>query len=93
MKDKLISELGEKKLIQILLEKRDSMVDDADKKVKDSYHDDAALINNSSKYTVISTDMLIQHSHFPKTMTPYQMGEKIVTVNVSDILAMNATPT
>ncbi len=93
MKDKLISELGEKKLIQILLEKRDSMVDDADKKVKNSYHDDAALINNSSKYTVISTDMLIQHSHFPKTMTPYQMGEKIVTVNVSDILAMNATPT
>lgn len=93
MKGKLISELGEKKLIQILLKKRDLMLDDAEKKVKDSYSDDAALIDNSSKYTVISADMLIQHSHFPKTMTPYQMGEKIVTVNVSDILAMNATPT
>jgi len=91
--NKLISEIGEKNLIKILLDKRDSKLKNVAKRVKHSYHDDAALIENSSKYTVISTDMLIQHSHFPKNMTYYQMGEKIVTVNVSDILAMNAKAT
>lgn len=92
MTKKLISEIGEKNLIKILLDKRDSNLKGIDSKIKESYHDDAALIDNSSIYTVISTDMLIQHSHFPKDMTPYQMGEKVVTVNVSDILAMNAIP-
>ena len=93
MKDKFISELGEKKLIKILLDKRDSSLDISDMNIKDSYHDDAALIKNSSEYTVVSTDMLIEHSHFPKEMTSYQRGQKVVTVNVSDILAMNAKPT
>jgi len=92
MNKKIISELGEKKLIKLLLDKRDYKLKSTDKIIKESYHDDAALINNSSKYTVISTDLLIQHSHFPKNMTYYQMGEKVVTVNVSDILAMNAIP-
>jgi thiamine-monophosphate kinase len=92
MNKKLISEIGEKNLIRILLDKRDSKLKSVHDKIKESYHDDAALLDNSSKYTVISTDMLIQHTHFPKNMTPYQMGEKVVTVNVSDILAMNANP-
>lgn len=92
MKNKLISEVGEIGLIKILLEKRDKLLKNHDKIIKESYHDDAALIVNNSKYTVISTDMLIQHSHFPKKMSYYQMGAKVVTVNVSDILAMNSTP-
>lgn len=92
MKNKAISEVGEKELIKILLDKRDKKLDITDKTIKHSYHDDAALIKNTTKYTVISTDMLIQHTHFPKQMSHYQMGKKVVTVNVSDILAMNATP-
>ena len=88
-----ISELGEKELIRRLLSKRDSKLSDINSQILASYHDDAAIELNTSKYTVISTDMLIQHSHFPENMTPYEMGEKIVTVNVSDILSMNATPT
>ncbi|WP_455645679.1 thiamine-phosphate kinase [Methanosphaera sp.] len=88
----MISELGEKKLIKKLLKKRDETLTSTQKRIQESYHDDAALQENKDKYTVISTDMLIQHTHFPKQMTPYQMGEKIVTVNVSDILAMNAKP-
>lgn len=92
MKNKVISEVGEKELIRILLDKRDKKLDFVDEKIIQSYHDDAALIKNSTEYTVVSTDMLIQHSHFPKQMTPYQMGQKVVTVNVSDIIAMNATP-
>lgn len=92
MKDKLISEVGEKELIRILLDKRDKNLKISDNTIKESYHDDAALIINSSNHTVISTDMLIQHTHFPKQMTTYQMGAKVVTVNVSDIIAMNAKP-
>ncbi|WP_084790296.1 thiamine-phosphate kinase [Methanosphaera sp. WGK6] len=88
----IISELGEKKLIKKLLKKRDETLTNLPKTILNSYHDDAALQENKDQYTVISTDMLIQHTHFPKQMTPYQMGEKIVTVNVSDILAMNAKP-
>lgn len=92
MKNKEISEVGEKELIRILLEKRDKTLNTIDNKIKQSYHDDAALIKNTSEYTVISTDLLIQHSHFPKQMTYHQMGKKVVTVNVSDIIAMNAEP-
>lgn len=87
-----ISELGERKLIKILLEKRDEKLTVKDERIIESYHDDAAIQENKQKYTVLSTDMLIQHTHFPKQMTYYQMGEKVVTVNVSDILAMNAKP-
>ncbi len=87
-----ISQLGEKKLIKRLLEKRDKYLDITDPTIFQSYRDDAAIQKNNDTYTVLSTDMLIQHSHFPKQMTPFQMGEKIVTVNVSDIIAMNAKP-
>lgn len=90
---KIISELGEKELIQILLDKRDEMLPPTHQIIHESYSDDAALLFNKSRYTVVSTDMLIQHTHFPRSMTKYQMGKKAVTVNISDIIAMNATPT
>lgn len=94
MNDKRISQLGEKELIRILLDKRDNLLDDnISPIVLESYHDDAALIENQDKYTVLSSDMLIEHIHFPKEMSYYQMGEKIVTVNVSDIISSNATCT
>lgn len=89
-----ISQLGEKELIHILLDKRDSFLDEnIDSLVFESYHDDAALIENNSRYTVLSSDMLIEHSHFPKDMSYFQMGCKVVTVNVSDIISCNATCT
>ncbi len=87
-----ISQLGEVKLIERIFKKKDKLINQSDNIVLDSYHDDAALQVNTDKYTVLSTDMLIAHSHFPVGMTYYQMGEKIVTVNVSDILACNAKP-
>lgn len=36
--------------------------------------------------------MLIQSKHFPENMSYFQMGFKSVTVNVSDLAAMGATP-
>jgi thiamine-monophosphate kinase len=44
--------------------------------------------------TVISTDMLVEGIHFDLMYTPLKhLGYKSVVVNVSDIYAMNATPT
>ena len=55
--------------------------------------DDAAIINNGKLETVISTDMLIEGVHFDMVFTPLKhLGYKAVTVNISDICAMNAVP-
>jgi len=55
--------------------------------------DDAAVIDNKNKLTVVSTDMLVEGVHFDLTYAPLKhLGYKAVNVNVSDIYAMNATP-
>src|ERR1700741_2416028 len=56
--------------------------------------DDAAIIDHFGKQTVITTDLLIEGVHFDLTYTPLKhLGYKSVIVNLSDIYAMNATPT
>ncbi len=56
--------------------------------------DDAAVIDHFGKQTVVSTDMLIEGVHFDLSYTPLKhLGYKSVIVNLSDIYAMNATPT
>jgi len=55
--------------------------------------DDAAIIDNKNKLTVVSTDMLVEGVHFDLAYAPLKhLGYKAVNVNVSDIYAMNATP-
>lgn len=55
--------------------------------------DDAAVIDNGSLQTVISTDMLLEGVHFDLSYVPLKhLGYKSVMVNLSDICAMNATP-
>ena len=56
--------------------------------------DDAAVIEyKNGKQTVVSTDMLIEGVHFDLTYCPLKhLGYKAVSVNVSDIYAMNAFP-
>lgn len=59
-----------------------------------SVGDDAAVIDHFGKQTVISTDLLVEGVHFDMMYTPLKhLGYKSVVVNVSDIYAMNATPT
>lgn len=56
--------------------------------------DDAAVIDHFGKQTVITTDLLMEGVHFDLMYTPLKhLGYKSVVVNVSDIYAMNATPT
>lgn len=59
-----------------------------------SVGDDAAVIDHFGKQTVVTTDMLIEGIHFDLMYTPMKhLGYKSVIVNLSDIYAMNATPT
>lgn len=56
--------------------------------------DDAAVIDNFGKQTVVTTDLLIEGVHFDLMYTPLKhLGYKSIIVNLSDIYAMNATPT
>ncbi len=56
--------------------------------------DDAAVIDHFGKQTVISTDLLVEGIHFNLLYMPLRhLGYKSVVVNLSDIYAMNASPT
>jgi len=56
--------------------------------------DDAAVIDHFGKQTVITTDLLLEGVHFDLIYTPLKhLGYKSVVVNLSDVYAMNATPT
>ncbi len=59
-----------------------------------SVGDDAAVIDHFGKQTVITTDMLVEGIHFDLMYTPMKhLGYKSIMVNISDVYAMNATPT
>lgn len=56
--------------------------------------DDAAVIDHFGKQTVVTTDLLIEGVHFDLVYTPLKhLGYKSIVVNLSDVYAMNATPT
>ncbi|MEG1623145.1 MAG: thiamine-phosphate kinase [Alistipes sp.] len=56
--------------------------------------DDAAVVAGGEQVVVCSTDLLIEGIDFDLTyFPPRHLGYKVVTVGVSDILAMNAQPT
>lgn len=85
-----LSELGEFKLIEHLtknieLKHASSLV---------GVGDDAAVIDHFGKQTVVTTDLLLEGIHFDLMYMPLKhLGYKSVVVNLSDVYAMNATPT
>lgn len=55
--------------------------------------DDSAVIRPRSENLLLTSDMMVEGVHFDlKWMTPYQLGFKLVSVNVSDIYAMGGRP-
>lgn len=59
-----------------------------------SIGDDAAVLDFATKKVVVSTDLLVEGVHFDLAYMPLKhLGYKAVVANVSDICAMNATPT
>ena len=83
-----LSELGEFGLID-LLTKNISLEN------KSSFYgvgDDAAVIDNRGRLTLVSTDLLVEGVHFDLSYTPLRhLGYKAAVVNISDIIAMNGT--
>ncbi len=54
--------------------------------------DDAAVIS-PRKQTLLTTDMMVEGVHFDLSWTtPFQLGFKLVSVNISDIYAMGGKP-
>ncbi|MBP0613210.1 thiamine-phosphate kinase [Chryseobacterium sp. cx-311] len=59
-----------------------------------SIGDDAAVIDPQGQKVVITTDVLAEGVHFNLGYVPLKhLGYKAVAVNISDLAAMNATPT
>ena len=55
--------------------------------------DCAVFEKNSTAYTVVSTDCLIEHIHFDLQYFSFlELGQKAMAVNLSDIAAMGAVP-
>jgi len=56
--------------------------------------DDGAVLDHFGKQIVVTTDLLVEGVHFDLMYTPMKhLGYKSVVVNMSDVYAMNATPT
>lgn len=56
--------------------------------------DDAAVLDFKDSKVVMTTDMLVEGVHFDLGFMPLKhIGYKAVMVNLSDVCAMNATPT
>lgn len=88
MKRTEISELGEFGLIDLINSKNKQFNPSTLKAIGD----DAAVIDiGNGKVMLISTDSLVEGVHFDLSFTPLaHLGYKCVSVNVSDIAAMNA---
>jgi thiamine-monophosphate kinase len=81
-----LSELGEFGLIDLLT--KDITL--ANKSSLVGVGDDAAVIDNKGKLTLVSTDLLVEGVHFDLTYTPLKhLGYKAAASNISDIAAMN----
>ncbi len=85
-----IASLGEFGLIELLTKNAETK----NSSTLVSVGDDAAVIDHFGRQTVITTDLLIEGIHFDLSYTPLKhLGYKSVVVNLSDVYAMNATPT
>lgn len=85
-----ISKLGEFGLIDHLTQGFEPKLESTIKGIGD----DAAVLSHQNMETLITTDFLIEGVHFDLSFMPLKhLGYKAVVVNLSDIYAMNGTPT
>ena len=85
-----IGELGEFRLIEALTEH----IELKNPSSRLGVGDDCAVMDYGEKQVVATTDLLLEGIHFDLTYTPLKhLGYKAAMVNISDVCAMNATPT
>jgi thiamine-monophosphate kinase len=84
-----LSDVGELSLLEILRKrfgKRSSAI-------ALGIGDDSAVIRPQNSHMILTTDMMVEDVHFDLAWTtPFQLGFKLVSVNVSDIYAMGGKP-
>jgi thiamine-monophosphate kinase len=81
-------ELGERKIIELILECLDQIPD-----MQLPFGDDASAVDlGTGKLAVINMDMLVGKTDVPKTMSLWQAARKAVIMNISDLAAKGATP-
>jgi thiamine-monophosphate kinase len=81
-------ELGERKIIELILECLDQMPN-----MQLPFGDDASAVDlGTNKLAVINMDMLVSKTDVPKTMNLWQAARKAVIMNISDLAAKGAQP-
>lgn len=95
-KKKLIREIGEFGLIERIKKQlaKGYKLPKSYRSIVVGIGDDAAVVETEpDKLLVATTDILIEDIHFDlKTSPPYDLGWKLMAVNLSDIAAMGAVP-
>lgn len=81
-------ELGERKIIELILECLDQMPN-----TPIPFGDDASAVDiGHNKLAVINMDMLVGKTDVPRTMSLWQAARKAVIMNISDLAAKGAQP-
>ncbi len=81
-------ELGERKIIELILNCIDQMPN-----MPIPFGDDASAIDlGDHKLAVINIDMLVRKTDVPQTMSLWQAARKAVIMNISDLAAKGAKP-
>ena len=83
-----VKDLGERKIIELILNCLDKMPN-----MPIPFGDDASAIDmGHDKLAVINTDMLVRKTDVPRTMSLWQAARKTVIMNISDLAAKGAQP-
>ena len=85
----LVEELGERKIIDLIVECLDQMPS-----MPVPFGDDVSAIDiGNNKLAVLKTDMLVGKTDVPPGMSRWQAARKAVVMNVSDLAAKGVKPT
>ncbi len=90
-----LSEIGELSLTEIIRNRftQKSKLHLRRKGIIVGIGDDAAVLISRGNNLLITSDMMVEGVHFDLSfVTPYQLGFKLVSINVSDIYAMGGRP-
>jgi thiamine-monophosphate kinase len=84
-----LSQIGEFSLIKSIQKKCPSL----SREILQSIGDDGAVVRVAKKNLIATTDMMLEGVHFDLRFTTfYQLGYKLLAVNISDIFAMGGKP-